>query len=173
MSLRKLARRVVSRVDPRFAQEIHEDEHRVVFDRLSRLGYLDELAGKRILEIGPKHGLDSLRLAGLDPAELVLVDLPEKTPLVREWLPQVQVIANTRYVEGNLLYLSPSELGDLGKFDLVWCLGVLYHNAEQLRLIRRLRSLCTGLVVIESEIDPSSENLVRLHWPDTWGMSRR
>jgi SAM-dependent methyltransferase len=169
MSLRTLARRVVGRVDPRFAEEVHEDGHRVVFDRLSRLGYLDGFAGKRILEIGPKHGLDSLLLAGLDPAELVLVDLPEKTPLVREWLPQVQFIADTHYVEGNLLYLSPSELADLGTFDLVWCLGVLYHNAEQLRLIRRLRTLCTGLVVIETEIDPSSENLVRLHWPEPWG----
>ena len=100
----------------------------------------------------------------------MLLDLPEKTPLVREWLPRVQAVANTRHVEGNLLYLSLPELTDLGTFDLVWCLGVLYHNAEQLRLIRRLRSLCTGLVVIETRDSTlSSQNLIRLHWPEPWG----
>ena len=128
---------------PRFSEENHADEHRVVFERLSELGALRGFAEKRILEIGPKHGLDSRLLAGLDPEELVLLDLPEKTSRVRDWLPEVHT--NTRYIEGNLLYLSPDELAELGTFDLVWCLGVLYHNAEQLRLIRRLRSLCCGL----------------------------
>ena len=36
MSLRTLARRAVSRVDPRLAEEVHEDEHRVVFYWSSR-----------------------------------------------------------------------------------------------------------------------------------------
>jgi hypothetical protein len=69
--------------------------------------------------------------------------------LVDTWLPRVRDRApDLQYVEGNLLYLDE----DLGEFDLVWCLGVLYHNAEQLRLLHRLFTLTAagGLAVIES-----------------------
>src|SRR5207244_2745906 len=94
----------------------------------------------------------SALLAALDPAELVLVDLPEKAPLVESWLPGIG--CPTRFLAANLLFLSAEELASLGAFDLVWCLGVLYHNAEQLRLVRRLRNLCRegGRAVVESHV---------------------
>jgi SAM-dependent methyltransferase len=165
------AKALLAKVDPRFGAEVRGE--RVIFRWLQAHGFLDDLAGKRILEIGPKHGRDSALLAALEPSELVLVDLPEKGDLVRSWLPQIP--CPTRFVEGNLLFLPQAELESLGEFDLVWCLGVLYHNAEQLRLIRRLRTLCRdgGKVAIESHVlapvpfrDP---NLVRIHWPEPWG----
>lgn len=164
-------KRLWTKVDRRYAEEVQGE--RVVFRRLQALGFLDGLAGKRLLEIGPKHGEDSALLAGLDPAELVLVDLPEKAPLVHEWLPSIP--CPTRFVEGNLLFLSAGEIEELGRFDLVWCLGVLYHNAEQLRLIRRLRTLCRdgGKVVVESHVVARlpfrDANVVQLHWPRPWG----
>jgi SAM-dependent methyltransferase len=160
-----------ARLDRRFAEEVRGE--RVVFRRLQRRGFLDGLAGKRILEIGPKHGEDSALLAALGPAELVLLDLPEKAPLVRSWLPRIGV--PTRFVEGNLLYLSPDELQALGRFDLVWCLGVLYHNAEQLRLVRRLRTLAAegGRVALETHVlaplPLRDRNVVRVYWPRPWG----
>lgn len=165
------AKALLAKVDPRFGAEVRGE--RVVFQWLHERGFLDGLGGKRILEIGPKHGQDSARLAALEPAELVLVDLPEKAELVRSWLPSIP--CPTRFVEGNLLFLPSDELESLGRFDLVWCLGVLYHNAEQLRLIRRLRTLCRegGKVAIETHVlapvplrDP---NVVRIHWPEPWG----
>jgi 2-polyprenyl-3-methyl-5-hydroxy-6-metoxy-1,4-benzoquinol methylase len=156
--------------DPRQLPEL--DGERVSFHWCQRRGLLADLAGKRIVEIGPKHGLDSRLLAGLEPAELVLVDLPEKTSVVREWLPEVAAACPTRYEEANLLYLSDSELRALGTFDLVWCLGVVYHNVEQLRLVRRLFDLCAdgGRVVVESSTTWQralrNRNVVELHWPE-------
>jgi len=40
----------------------------------------------------------------------------------------------------------------LEPFDLVWCTGVLYHNPEQLRMVRRLHDLVRpgGVLVLES-----------------------
>jgi SAM-dependent methyltransferase len=155
--------------DPR--QLAENDRERVVFRWLERRGDLADLVGKRILEIGPKHGLDSLLLAGLDPAELVLLDLPEKTPLVRTWLPEVAERCPVRYEEANLLYLNAPERQLLGTFDLVWCTGVVYHNVEQLRLLRHLYDLCAdgGRVVVESSTARSrwlrDRNAVELHWP--------
>ena len=140
---------------------------RVVFDYLC-----SELPrGGRILEIGPKHGLDTRLLATLEPRELVTVDLPEKAGEIASWLPEVPA---ARHVEANVLYLSEQERAELGRFDLVWCLGVLYHNVEQLRLLRRLYELTaeSGLVVVESATTRSrilaGRNVVELHWPETY-----
>ena len=140
---------------------------RVVFDYLR-----PELPrGGRILEIGPKHGLDTRLLATLEPSELVTVDLPEKADTIASWLPDVPV---ARHVEANVLYMGERERSELGRFDLVWCLGVLYHNVEQLRLLRRLYELTaeSGLVVVESATTRSrilaGRNVVELHWPETY-----
>lgn len=140
---------------------------RVVFDYLR-----PELPrGGRILEIGPKHGLDTRLLATLEPRELVTVDLPEKADTIASWLSEVPV---ARHVEANVLYMGERERAELGRFDLVWCLGVLYHNVEQLRLLRRLYELTAdgGLVVVESATTRNrllaGRNAVELHWPETY-----
>jgi SAM-dependent methyltransferase len=140
---------------------------RVVFDALR-----PELPrGARILEIGPKHGLDTRLLSTLEPSELVTIDLAEKANEIASWLPAVPL---ARHVEGNVLYMSERERAELGRFDLVWCLGVLYHNAEQLRLLRRLYELTAenGLVVVESSTTRSrrlgGRNVVEVHWPERY-----
>jgi 2-polyprenyl-3-methyl-5-hydroxy-6-metoxy-1,4-benzoquinol methylase len=140
---------------------------RVVFDHLRA-----ELPhGGRILEIGPKHGLDTRLLATLEPSELVTIDLPEKGETIASWLPEVPA---ARHIEANVLYLSEHERAELGRFDVVWCLGVLYHNVEQLRLLRRLYELTAddGIVVVESSTTRSrllaGRNVVELHWPETF-----
>lgn len=147
---------------------------RVVFDQLNRDGRLAGLKGKRILEIGPKHGQDSLLLSTLEPAELVLIDLPEKTPRVRQWLSTLHGAGSVRWIEGNFLYLTAEQYLELGQFDLVWCCGVVYHNVEQLRMFRRLFHACrvNGSVVIETATTRnralSGLNVVEVHWPHTY-----
>jgi SAM-dependent methyltransferase len=144
---------------------------RVVFRSLEQEGFLKRFKALRILEVGPKHGEDSLLLAALAPTELVLIELPEKRELVETWLGAVEERCPTRHVEANLLYMSPDELRSLGKFDLIWCLGVIYHNAEQLRLLRRLFNLCVtgGQLVLEASTTRnrrlSDLNAVEIHWP--------
>ncbi|MFC1543368.1 class I SAM-dependent methyltransferase [Candidatus Neomarinimicrobiota bacterium] len=165
-----IVRTVIKTYDPFLISEILGE--RFVFIRLKQLGLLENCQNKRILEIGPKHGKDSLLLAGLDPMELVLLDLPEKDAMIQKWLPTVSSKVKTTYLQGNLLYLKPETYRQLGKFDLIWCTGVLYHNAEQLRLIKRLFDLCNldGSVVLESEITNRKKlqklNAVEIHWPD-------
>ncbi|MCU0512766.1 MAG: class I SAM-dependent methyltransferase [Anaerolineae bacterium] len=129
-------------------------------------------AGRRLLEIGPRDGLDSQRLAALQPAELVMIDLPEKRDRIQGWL---QTIACPyRYLEANYMYMSAAALQDLGTFDLVWCTGVLYHNPEQLRLLRRLYTALKpdGWLVLESATTrhPLLKDLpvVELHYPQRY-----
>jgi 2-polyprenyl-3-methyl-5-hydroxy-6-metoxy-1,4-benzoquinol methylase len=135
---------------------------------------LDGFAGKRVLEIGPKHGRDSELLAALEPRELVLIDLPEKRPLVQAWLPALEGRATVTFLESDVLSLDRDARERLATFDLVWCLGVLYHNTEQFRLVKRLYDFCAdgGRVVLESATTRNRRlarsNVVELHWPRTY-----
>jgi SAM-dependent methyltransferase len=160
-------------VDPKRIPE--RAGERVVFNHLRACRFLDGFENKRLLEVGPQHGQDSLLLIALKPSELVLIDLPEQAAIVREWLPQVSRLCRTQYVEGNLLYLSQEQYRQLGTFDLIWCLGVLCHNFEQLRFLKRLFDLThvNGCVVIECPTTSNKRlerlNVVEIHWPNTFG----
>ena len=48
--------------------------------------------------------------------------------------------------------MSKDEYDLLGKYDLIWFTGVLYHNPEQLRLIKKLYNLLNnnGVLVLET-----------------------
>lgn len=149
---------------------------RVVFAHLKKTDKLNGFKNKRILEIGPKYGTDSVLLADLKPKELFLLDLPEKTKEVKKWLPKLKKKCKVSYREGNLLYLTKKEMENMGKFDLVWCLGALYHNVEQIRLLKKIYDLCAenGMVVVESATTRNSDlenmNVVEIHWPKTYRM---
>jgi 2-polyprenyl-3-methyl-5-hydroxy-6-metoxy-1,4-benzoquinol methylase len=165
----KAVSRLAYLVDSRRRREIAGA--RLVFEHLSMAGTFRRFSSPRILEVGPKHGEDSALLATLAPSELVLVDLPEKRDVIDAWLPALTEGIPARLVEANLLYLDHEEIAALGRFDIVWCLGVLYHNVEQLRLLRRLFMLLAprGLVVVETSTTRNllltRRNVVELHWP--------
>lgn len=144
-----------------------------LFNELMELAGTGHFAGKRILEIGPRDGLDSRRLACLKPAELVMLDLPEKGTVNREWFAGID--CPKKYIEANYLYMDAPARMALGRFDLVWFTGVLYHNAEQLRMLRLLfrQLLPDGWLVLESSTLRGCRALregafVEVHWPRTF-----
>ncbi len=65
----------------------------------------------RILEIGPKDGLDSKSLASLDPKELVMIDLPEKHEGNVKWLSEMS--CPYKYIETNFMGSSLFGVGNL------------------------------------------------------------
>jgi SAM-dependent methyltransferase len=146
---------------------------RELFNELVALAGNAEFQGERVLEIGPKDGLDSARLASLDPRELVLLDLPEKSADVVNWLDEIWCPHS--YVEANIMYMAANEFSALGHFQLVWCTGVLYHNAEQLRFLRKMYRLLQpgGYLVLESATLRRPwflrrGSLVQIHYPRTY-----
>lgn len=144
-----------------------------LFGELLNIAGEEHFRNTRILEIGPKDGLDSKRLASCSPKELVMMDLPEKRERNEIWLSEVT--CTNRYIEGNLMYLSLRDYEALGKFRLVWCTGVLYHNAEQMRMLRKLYRLLEigGYLVLESATLRVAKSLrdgsyVEIHYPETY-----
>lgn len=145
-----------------------------LFDELLLLmANKDRFRGKRILEIGPKDGLDSIRLASLNPSELVMIDLPEKHKGNIKWLSKIR--CPHKYIEQNFMYMSKQEYHALGSFDLIWCTGILYHNPEQMRFLRKLYKMLNvgGHLVLESATLRSAGSLkngcyVEIHYPETY-----
>lgn len=144
-----------------------------LFEEMRTLVGPGSLRGKRILEIGPRDGLDSQRLASLEPEELVMIDLPEKRNVTKAWLDSIA--CPHQYIEANFMYMSDAEIAQLGRFDLIWCTGVLYHNAEQLRFLRKLNRLLNlgGYLVLESSTLRGPKRIregkyVQIHYPDTF-----
>jgi len=110
--------------------------------------YLGQLCPRRILEVGPKDGNDTRRLLELGPDVLTLVDLPRMKHVNEVWLRELDG-TNIEYISANLMY---TDVFDGREFDAIWCTGVLYHNPEQLRLVKRLYDLLrpNGVLVLES-----------------------
>jgi SAM-dependent methyltransferase len=116
---------------------------------------------KRILEIGPKDGEDTLRLDTLSPSILILNELaeikeethPVNTFYKNNLIPNLQKVESEyELIFGNINYLNQDELNKLGKFDLIWFTGVIYHIPEQLRTLRKLYNLLdqNGTLVLET-----------------------
>lgn len=113
------------------------------------MAYLGDQRPSRVLEIGPKDGLDTRRLLTLEPKRLTLIDLPRAEAANRRWLEDIASPA-IEYISANLMY--SDVVRALPPYDLVWCTGVLYHNPEQLRMLRLLYDLLEpgGVLVLES-----------------------
>ena len=124
--LKEPLRALYRRFHPADAEPLMYRVH--LFDELLALSGREKFRGARILEIGPRDGLDSKCLAALGPSELVMIELPEKKGVTAPWVNSIP--QPKRYIEANLMYMSRAELDALGRFDLVLCTGVLYHNAE-------------------------------------------
>lgn len=165
------ARRIYRRFRPAAPEPLMYRIH--LFEELLNLAGREAFQDTQILEIGPRDGLDSKRLAGLKPSKLTMLDLPEKRDVVDIWLQDID--CPHEYMEANFMYLDHDAQAALGSFSLIWCTGVLYHNAEQLRFLRKLYTMLEpgGWLVLESATLRGSKqmrdgNYVQIHWPDTY-----
>ena len=136
-------------------------------------GYPDRyFEGKRVLEIGPRDGEDTFRLETLNPNEIIIFDLPDKTENNLPWLKKLKI--KHTFIEDNFMYIKESELNKLGKFDLIYFTGVLYHNPEQLRFLQKLYEKLNynGALVLESattrKILLRNKNVVEILYPNTY-----
>jgi SAM-dependent methyltransferase len=168
--IRRVVRRVLGRLNPGGAV----DYRQYLFDELK--AYLANEVPRRVLEIGPKDGKDTVRLLGLKPERLTLIDLPGREASNDAWL---RAIASpvVEYLSANIMY--SDSVQRLDPFDLVWCTGVLYHNPEQLRMLRRLYDLLLpgGVLVLESATTRNprlrGHNCVEIIFPPSVELKRK
>ena len=132
----------------------------------------DKFKNSRILEIGPKDGEDTVRILSLKPKELILFDLPDKAETIQNWNQLLR--PEDKLFMRNFMYLNDDEFQNIGKFDLIYFTGVLYHNPEQLRFLNKLyEKLNTGgVLVLETatvrNIFLRNFNIVQIWYPNTY-----
>ena len=113
-------------------------------DLLARLK-LPDLRGKRVLDVGARDGFFAFECERRG-AQVLAVD--HSDPDLTGFRVAREIYGLTaEYRQANVYDLDARELG---QFDVVLFLGVLYHLRHPLLALDRLRELCGQLLVVES-----------------------
>jgi tRNA (mo5U34)-methyltransferase len=122
-----------------------------------------DLTGKRVLDIGAWNGCFSFECERRGASEVIAYGL--ENPDVAGFNRLKQLLSSrVKYVQGSVYTLSPQELGE---FDLILFLGVLYHLRYPLLAFDRIRSVSCGDVLVETH---TVTNRYLLRWP-LWPLS--
>lgn len=125
-----------------------------------------DCSGMRVLDIGARDGFFSFELERRG-ADVLAVDY---MPAARTGFPIAAQLVGSRVVfrQANIYHLTPAEIGT---FDLVLFLGLLYHLPDPIRALRIVRRLCTWRMYLETLViedvmplpDGSEPSLAALH----------
>jgi tRNA (mo5U34)-methyltransferase len=112
---------------------------------LQMLDLPEDCSGMRVLDIGARDGFFSFELERRG-ADVLAVDY---MPAERTGFPIAARLLGSRveFRQANVYHLSPAEIGT---FDLVLFLGLLYHLPDPIRALRIIRSLCTRRMYLET-----------------------
>ncbi len=135
-------------------------------------GEVPDLKGKRVLDVGSNAGYDPFRFSLLGPAELVACE-PFAFISQMRFLEEIYE-AGIQIREIGWQGLDPEKMG---RFDLVHCHGVLYHEPNPIGMLEALYAMTAdgGTFIFGSMMhaDPAKADLSRLvplsyFGDDTW-----
>jgi tRNA (mo5U34)-methyltransferase len=120
-----------------------------VAEHMCRLQVPDRLDGLRVLDIAPWNGFFSFECARRGAKEIVSLgpDDPDTTGYSK--VQKLLGIKSCTYVRASVYELSPT---DHGHFDVVLCLGLLYHLRHPLLALDRVFDVASNLLFIDSPI---------------------
>jgi len=97
---------------------------------------------KTILDIGSLEGGQTFQLAKRKGVEVIGLEGRQDNINRAEFVRKVLGIKNARFVIGNV---EEADFSQYGKFDAVFCSGVLYHLPEPWKLIEQLGKITSNL----------------------------
>jgi SAM-dependent methyltransferase len=127
--------------------------------RLATFSTVD-FTGARVLDVGCNSGQCSLYAKSRGAREVVGVDVDEHRLL------QARTLAANEGLSIQFLKRGIDELGDLGTFDLVFCLAVLTEVSDLFGAIESLKAVIGGRAFVELAL---AKPLVYLSRPTPWG----
>ena len=99
---------------------------------------------RRVLELGPCHGRDTVALSALGSSVVAVEGRPGNCETVRRRVNSMVPNADVDVILGDL---ETFDLNGLGRFDLVLATGILYHLKRPWDLVARIQAvtdLCLG-----------------------------
>jgi 2-polyprenyl-3-methyl-5-hydroxy-6-metoxy-1,4-benzoquinol methylase len=122
-----------------FATDRYQRHNSQCLEHLATLGL--DLAGRKVLEVG----------AGIGDHTSFFLDRGCRVTALEGRLENVEIL-KSRFpsVETLWLGLDDDETSDLGRFEIVYAYGLLYHLADPRRAITRMSAWCSDLLLLET-----------------------
>lgn len=147
---------------PPDVEPIHETRRRMVFSVLDQY-----LAGRwhdaEALDVGCHQGWYSQHLAARGCRRVLGIDVRSRNIEDAKLMAKALGHANVSFRTGNVIRLDPSELG---KFDVVLVLGLLYHLENPIEALRAAHAVTRGVCLIETQVIPNVAGVT------DWGTAR-
>jgi tRNA (mo5U34)-methyltransferase len=139
-----------------------EERARYFFDPLPGL-FGGTLSGKRVLDLGCNAGYWSLRAVQAGCDFVLGVDGRQMHIDQASFVFDVKGIDESRYefVAGEVF---TTDLAAKGPFEIVLCLGLLYHVSDPAALIEKIGELNTELLLIDTTLSRMPGRFLELRW---------
>jgi SAM-dependent methyltransferase len=142
----------------------HEQRRRYFFEPLVELcgGTLE---GKRVLDLGCNAGFWSLHAIERGCDFVLGIDGRQMHIDQANFVFEVKGMDKGRYefITGNIFEI---DFRDFGSFDVVLCLGLLYHVSKQVDLLERISAVNTDILVIDTNLSLAPGSYLRLRAED-------
>jgi tRNA (mo5U34)-methyltransferase len=112
----------------------------------ARISLPDDLVGKRVLDIGARDGFHAFALEKRG-AEVVAIDYLPPTATGFDVARRI-IGSRVEFHQDNVYSITPERYG---LFDLVLCLGVLYHLTDPLGALVLIRRVCRDTMWLETQ----------------------
>jgi hypothetical protein len=140
-------------------------------EHLASLGL--DLAGKTVLEVGAGIGDHTGFFLDRGCTVLCTDGRPANLVVLRErWLRQFGWYTNGHNLKTELLDLDNPPADFAGRFEVLYCYGVLYHLAQPLRALDFLARSCTSLLLLETSVSPARDERLTHDAQDPANVSR-
>lgn len=130
-------------------------------NRFDRYNFTDELRGKTVIDIGAWDGLESFKSEQYGAKRVLATDVWYDAPFLKQYWRNirdgdegfrcVKDILNSSVEHLNIDVFEMSEK-KVGKFDIVFFLGVLYHVQHPLKALQIISGICTEMLVLETAV---------------------
>ena len=119
----------------------------------------ERLQAQRVLDLGCNDGGFSLQAARQGAREVVGIEGREANLAQGIARRDAEGLAQVKFIQGDIRDLSPERYGE---FDVVLCLGVLYHLdvPEVFEFAHRVASVCRGYALVETQMGVAARERV-------------
>ncbi len=137
----------------------HRQRKHYFFDPLAKAG---AFAGKRVLDLGCNAGFWSLEAVRAGCEQVVGIDAREAHIEQASLVFRANEVPERKYrfLQDNVFDGDIASWG--GPFDVVLCLGLLYHVCKPMELLERISGVNRDLLVIDSTVLNDERNLIEL-----------
>ena len=140
-------------------QEIHDTRKKMIFTALDKIFY-NNYNSLTCLDIACNEGFFSFELLKRNVKKVIGFDAREINIEKANFIKNYFGFSNIEFFVSDI---NDAKQTDMGKFDIVFLLGLLYHVENPMNLLRKVRELTGKVCVIDTQIIPSNTS-IRMGW---------